>query len=1065
MKVLVIHLSDIHLKEKDNYVIDKTPQLCKAIGSRARYADCIFTVVSGDIANSGRYSEYQQAEYLFTQIRSQLKTYNDKAPSYFVVVPGNHDCFCEPAQNNARDLLLEGMKKRIQIGKQQLITDDVVMACTDVQNDFFKFLERWNENSELISVSRLFWIKKYELNKIPIIFYCYNTAWMSTIDEGTGPIYFPVDQIGGNLFNSNSHLRISVLHHTYNCFYPENYRILREHLENTSNIILMGHEHEPSTFAKDNLEGRITVYSEGAILQDNSNKDNSRFSVIQIDLEDGMKQEIRQFSWNNDVYSIGKPREYANAAKHFSGRRIGDFETNSDFEEKLTKVGAPFLHPRKSPLKLSDIFVYPFIREMTFDAAIQRPVRSSKLIQTDEDKTRLLILGDGKSGKSSLCRTFFIDYHEAGYVPILIDGEILNHTSAPYFDTLVSKLYSEQYTSPILDKFVQLPDSKKIIIIDNLNLSRLSPTNRRILLHNIGNHYPHIIITANTTIEIEDITSENEECADVFSEYQQYLLLQFGHELRNELIDKWNRTGVDEYISEDEIIQKNNDTDNLIRAIIGKNLVPAYPIFLLTLLQAIEAGRPHDLEESATGHYYEYLIRESIGKVIEKYADLDSYYTYLTELANYMFEKRTRLVSNQDLAKLHAWFTKYYKISPYDEEIYNLVSILNNLCKADLIEENYGSYSFKHRFVYYFFAARYLAMKIHEPHIRSRVTDLICRLYHEEFANIVLFLTHHSKNTTIFTEIQEQAKNMFPEVEPIRLESDTKHIDALIDEIPKRVLESQDIREYRKRKLKMKDEFESPQIEEREFKSEAIPDIKGEVIELGLVSQINVACKTIEIIGQILKNYHGSIPGNLQVNLGEEAYLLGLRCLNQFFRLLETRKENIIGNISARIIAESIAEDQIEKNARQIMFTIYFALAYVFIKAISEFIGAESLSEVIRDILNKYQYMSVKLIDLSIKLDHFRTFPYSETSEIMNRISSKPPLQSTHYKHKKHLPFRPQIMINNRLVYFILSEMVIDHLYMFNRAYQTKQRICNTIGINMSQQRLIDQTSVVKKEK
>ena len=691
-------------------------------------------------------------------------------------------------------------------------------------------------------------------------------------------------------------------------------------------------------------------------------------------------------------------------------------------------------------------------------------IRASTLSKINEGGRKILILGDDKSGKTALCRTLFLNYYKSGYVPILINGENLEHSSIEYFDKFITNTYSEQYTAERTDNFIQLPNTQKIIIIDNFDRSKLSPTNRRILLSNIGAYYPNVMITVNTIFEIEDLISKDEEFANVLVDYTQYVILQFGHQLRNELIDKWNRIGIEEYTTDDTIIHKNDEANNLIKVIIGKNLVPSYPIFLLTLLQTIEVGKPHDLAESAYGHYYEYLIRNSLITVLEHYEDLDSFYTFLIELANSLRENGKRLDTKDNLSKLHDWFKKYYKVSMYTSEVYNLNEMIDKLVKADLIEEDNGLYSFKYRFIYYFFAAKYLADKLSDPKIKTIVTNMISRLHYEEFANIIVFLIHHSKDISIFAEILGQANSIFNKTEPAMLEADISHINTLIDEIPRKVLKSQSVIEYRKRRLITKDKSTPPQKYGREFKKESIPNIQDEDTTLDLMSQINVAGKNIEIIGQILKNYHGSIPGDMQVNLAEEAYLLGLRCLHEFFNLLEARQDNVINNITARIIAKGLDNDErMERFSRNILFRIYFAIAYVFVQGIAEYVGAESLSVVISDVLNKHTYLSIRLIDLAIKLNYFKDFPLNETQDVMNKISSRILPKSTSRRSKKPSVAHGTLRINNSLTYFILTEMIENHLYMFERGYRIKQQIGSIVGIEIPKQRLITQKSVVKK--
>jgi hypothetical protein len=96
-----------------------------------RYSDCVFLVLSGDIAASGSDAEYQQAESLFTQIQDTLSTYNKKVPFHFVIVPGNHDC-CYGTEQNVRNAVIANAKDFIR--DKRTVTPDMLVSCTAIQD-------------------------------------------------------------------------------------------------------------------------------------------------------------------------------------------------------------------------------------------------------------------------------------------------------------------------------------------------------------------------------------------------------------------------------------------------------------------------------------------------------------------------------------------------------------------------------------------------------------------------------------------------------------------------------------------------------------------------------------------------------------------------------------------------------------------------------------------------------------------------------------------------------------------------------------------------------------------
>ena len=103
-------------------------------------------------------------------------------------------------------------------------------------------------------------------------------------------------------------------------------------------------------------------------------------------------------------------------------------EISDSFSRKLNDPGASFSHPNKSNLLLDDIFVYPYLRDLTSDKDDNDNdnVNSQDLILLEEAENKILILGDQNSGKTSLCKMLYKELYNKGYVPIYITGSKIN---------------------------------------------------------------------------------------------------------------------------------------------------------------------------------------------------------------------------------------------------------------------------------------------------------------------------------------------------------------------------------------------------------------------------------------------------------------------------------------------------------------------------------------------------------------------------------------------------------------------------------------------------------------
>src|SRR4051812_31927860 len=92
MRVSVLHLSDIHLKDSQNPITSRANEIAAAYSSVGEEADCHIVAVTGDLAHSGTPKQYSVAKSFFDLLRAALQTRIPDSKFEFCFVPGNHDC-------------------------------------------------------------------------------------------------------------------------------------------------------------------------------------------------------------------------------------------------------------------------------------------------------------------------------------------------------------------------------------------------------------------------------------------------------------------------------------------------------------------------------------------------------------------------------------------------------------------------------------------------------------------------------------------------------------------------------------------------------------------------------------------------------------------------------------------------------------------------------------------------------------------------------------------------------------------------------------------------------------
>jgi 3',5'-cyclic AMP phosphodiesterase CpdA len=91
MKLLILHLSDIHIRSQRDAILSKAPEIVAATASRAFDVEHIFVALTGDIAFSGASAEYVAANEFLTTLKTELCR-ESRLPVDIVLTPGNHDC-------------------------------------------------------------------------------------------------------------------------------------------------------------------------------------------------------------------------------------------------------------------------------------------------------------------------------------------------------------------------------------------------------------------------------------------------------------------------------------------------------------------------------------------------------------------------------------------------------------------------------------------------------------------------------------------------------------------------------------------------------------------------------------------------------------------------------------------------------------------------------------------------------------------------------------------------------------------------------------------------------------
>ena len=214
MKLVILHLSDIHIKYDSDEILKYPREIAQTLFDSLTDVGELFIIVSGDIAYSGKTEQYDLAITFFSQIEEEVKKETNTKVS-FIICPGNHDCNFEQ-DTSVRQLVIADINK-----SPDSVDIEKIKLCTSIQNEYFIFRDLLEPECKFKDDL----LVKYEFNLLgyKVTFNSLNISWMSKLHESQGYMSYPIKQYEGGLEN-DSDLTISIMHHPLNWFHQTIYR-------------------------------------------------------------------------------------------------------------------------------------------------------------------------------------------------------------------------------------------------------------------------------------------------------------------------------------------------------------------------------------------------------------------------------------------------------------------------------------------------------------------------------------------------------------------------------------------------------------------------------------------------------------------------------------------------------------------------------------------------------------------------------------------------------------------------------------------------------------------------
>lgn len=950
MKIAILHLSDLHIyRGNASWIIDRAHQVANAVKMAFKDSDKIYVVVSGDIANEGLAEQYESAVTFFTRLKSGLtNNYNGEIPveKRILCVPGNHDVYLKE-ENKMRTVLLKSLQD-----SYPEIDDSIFENIVSTQSDYAEFVRKINDDatykpSLVSSVDD-------KVGDYQIRFNLYNTAWMCGKKDVQGSIYMPMDGVKKSSDKKDADLVISVMHHYYNWLAvdKQNKTKFMRRVAGSSNLLIYGHEHEfLATGKTDNLtDGFISEYEGAAFYSKDKNtgEEESLFEVLVVDTDlSTCHQTTFKYSPKNSIY-MSSGSQTRNIS---SERKSGAFRSNTEYYQNLDEMPTPIYNHEKEKLKLSEIYIYPDLESMNDrinKTDIDGKYLSAEQLLGDAEHTLFILEGGNQCGKTSLCHMYYMTLAGAHKYPLMMSGKEINNEN---LRRILRNAYNKQYMSEFADyeKYEQYDKSAKVLLLDNFDKCKLGRDVKEKMIKELLLQFQTVIITVREDKSIVDTRKYFDKDATAL-----YHIKSFGYEKRGKLIEKFFEKYNNQGISNQEMLDKTNEALQMVQQFLGKEYIPPYPIYILSLLLSSTKMVGQNYSQTAYGHCYDAIITCALLTQV-KDDDVSQFRNFLKHFAFYKFINKMDSLSEEELRAFYDSYRAKYIITNYE----TCKTVLLNA--GLLVCEDECYYKFGYKYVYYFTVAEYISGIINTLKGKEIIQELCKEIESEEVANILIFLTYHIDDVAFIDETIFTLMASIEDVEPITLEKNDGFyvsVEKLCDEMKKEtvdVFKKSDPKKAREDYLRKQDTKERA----REYQEE-------EARQNERIKKIDKAMRAIEVVGQIIKNRRNTLEMDKLKEMLVELYYAGFRTVSYLGTTLAEDKKALIADI---VKDEKIAGDTIKIRDHINYFfeltTFRFCL-FIFSKIINS-VGVKELRWLYNDASRQIASPAAEIVTFSIE--------------------------------------------------------------------------------------------------
>lgn len=971
MGLSIIHFSDIHIKGENDFIYKQIEKLKKACVSDLTRNNDVVILISGDIAFSGKLEEYKVAKKIIEDVAQYIEI-ETGGRVHYVFVPGNHDCNFSN-DNSVRNILIENLNS-------SQITNTVISSINSVQCAYVDFINNFGlKTTELINT------KTISLNNEEFLFIMINSAWMSKYHEEKGRIIIPESSLP-KIDTRNYRAIFSVLHHPIGWFDNYKRRQFIEFIRNTTDILFVGHEHEQDQYTQTGSDWGLTEFHAKEL--QNSDRIDSQFSVINFD-DLFQTYDWFEYAWNKDKY-IRKSKRTNNFIKNPLTYK-NSYYPNEKMLEFVSDIGININHFNSEEIYLSDIFVWPELLKRRFDGVVKEIKIKENIFEEIISNKLSIVVGETLSGKTSLSKRIFVKGIENGICCLYSNDKDFTTCNESKLNDVIEKIFINNFNENLLDDFLQLEKSKKTIIIDGFDNIKYVGDKKNRILQFILERFGTVILTVSSDFELPQLLSS--ECIVDQTDVPIYEILPLGNKKRMELVKKWYSIGnsLDIKTTEQRVEKSIIDIDTILGN--GAGFLPANPVFILNILQNDDAFSTNSFNGSQYCFLYETLIKKSLSAISDNYKENGAYNIDIVILSKVAFEmliNKTKTFNKSFIERIVATLSEKLYININSDQL------LDRMIKAKILYkeiEQVEEYRFRYPYMFYYFCGHHIAYNLVDPEVQKQIEYMNSKLYIESYGNIIIFVCHFSNNIKIIESILLNAYSTLDNYEPFMFENNNPFVndmETVIETLlPKEIGDNSNVKENKEKRLSDLDaagindgkvkKFDSSNIDEEPF-SEKEKDL----------FELSAAFKTLDVLGQILRNYPGDIEGKVKVDIIEEIHDLGMRSVQAVISTMELIQDDFVNMIIEKGKKENriLQKDKLVIDIKRLFTFLLSGLVRGMINKIALSINSKYLLRAAQNTFCKHNSISENLVLQELKFNCLKEPNLKEIFSLYERLNN-----------------------------------------------------------------------------